>query len=71
MSLSGTRVLVLAADLFEDSELLYPVLRLQEEGADVTVASTTVSRSLARRATGRSPRMPRWATWTPTTSPVW
>jgi protease I len=40
MSLSGTRVLVLAADLFEDSELLYPVLRLQEEGADVTVAST-------------------------------
>jgi len=39
MSLSGTRVLVLAADLFEDSELLYPVLRLKEEQADVTVAS--------------------------------
>jgi protease I len=39
MSLTGTRVLVLAADLFEDSELLYPVLRLQEEAADVVVAS--------------------------------
>src|SRR5580698_797710 len=36
--LSGTRVLVLAADLFEDMELLYPVARLQEEGATVTVA---------------------------------
>ena len=39
MSLSDARVLVLAADLFEDSELLYPVLRLAEEGADVTTAS--------------------------------
>ena len=36
--LSGTRVLVLAADLFEDMELLYPVARLQEEGVAVTVA---------------------------------
>jgi len=34
----GTRVLVFAADLFEDMELLYPVARLQEEGAAVTVA---------------------------------
>ncbi len=39
MSLSGTRVLVLAADLFEDTELLYPVLRLREEHAEVTLAS--------------------------------
>jgi protease I len=39
MSLSGTRVLVLAADLFEDTELLYPVLRLDEEDAEVVVAS--------------------------------
>jgi protease I len=36
--LSGTRVLVFAADLFEDMELLYPVARLQEEGVTVTVA---------------------------------
>jgi len=39
MSLSGARVLVLAADLFEDTELLYPVIRLKEEQAEVTVAS--------------------------------
>jgi protease I len=36
--LSETRVLVFAADLFEDMELLYPVARLKEEGAQVTVA---------------------------------
>ncbi|MFZ0664863.1 MAG: type 1 glutamine amidotransferase domain-containing protein [Acidimicrobiales bacterium] len=38
MSLSDRRVLVLAADLFEDMELLYPLFRLREEGVDVTVA---------------------------------
>lgn len=39
MALTGKKALVLAADLFEDTELLYPKLRLTEEGADVTVAS--------------------------------
>ncbi|BCI52267.1 glutamine amidotransferase [Mycolicibacterium litorale] len=33
-----TRVVVLAADFFEESELIYPVLRLREEGYSVTVA---------------------------------
>lgn len=37
--LNDARVLVLAADDFEDMELLYPVYRLREEGAQVTVAS--------------------------------
>jgi protease I len=32
-------VLILAADLFEDMELLYPLYRLREEGTAVTVAS--------------------------------
>jgi protease I len=36
--LSGRKVLVLAADLFEDIELLYPVYRLREEGVVVTIA---------------------------------
>ena len=36
--LSESKVLVLAADLFEDIELLYPVYRLREEGVDVTIA---------------------------------
>jgi protease I len=39
MSLQGKSALVLAADLFEDTELLYPLLRLKEEQVDVTLAS--------------------------------
>jgi protease I len=39
MALTGKKALVLAADLFEDTELLYPKLRLTEEGVAVTVAS--------------------------------
>jgi len=34
------KALVVSADHFEDSELLYPFYRLQEEGLDVEVAST-------------------------------
>ena len=37
----GQKVLVLAADLFEDMELLYPVYRLREEEIEVTVAGLT------------------------------
>jgi len=35
------KVLVLAADLFEDMELLYPVYRLREEEIQVTIAGLT------------------------------
>ena len=38
MAISGKKVLLLAADLFEDMELLYPLYRLGEEGVAVTVA---------------------------------
>ena len=38
-----TKVIVLAADLFEDIELLYPVYRLREEGVDVTIAGVDAS----------------------------
>ena len=38
MTLSAKKVLLLAADLFEDMELLYPLHRLAEEGVAVTVA---------------------------------
>jgi protease I len=38
MPLADRKVLVLAADLFEDMELLYPVFRLREEDVEVTVA---------------------------------
>jgi protease I len=38
MALAGRKVVILAADLFEDMELLYPLYRLREEDVDVTVA---------------------------------
>ena len=37
----GRKVLVLAADLFEDMELLYPVYRLREEEVEITIAGLT------------------------------
>ncbi len=55
MSLQGTKVLVLAADLFEDSELLYPVLRLKEEEASVTVAGITDDPVTGKRGYGPMP----------------
>ncbi|MGH3189839.1 MAG: hypothetical protein ACRDPY_07590 [Streptosporangiaceae bacterium] len=38
MDLTQRRVLMLAADDFEDMELLYPLYRLAEEGVAVTAA---------------------------------
>lgn len=38
LSLSGKRVLCFVGDVYEDLELWYPKLRLQEAGAHVTVA---------------------------------
>lgn len=38
MSLAGRRVLILGADYFEDTELLYPLYRLREEEAEVVLA---------------------------------
>lgn len=55
MSLTGTRVLVLAADLFEDTELLYPVLRLNEEDADVVVAGVTDAPVTGKKGHGPFP----------------
>ncbi|WP_078548807.1 type 1 glutamine amidotransferase domain-containing protein [Litchfieldia alkalitelluris] len=37
MKLKGKRVIQLVSDEFEDLELWYPVLRLREEGAEVTI----------------------------------
>ncbi len=49
MSLKGRHVVVLAADLFEDTELLYPVHRLREEEVEVTIAGVN-----DRPVTGKS-----------------
>jgi protease I len=57
--LAGARIVVLAAPLYEDIELHYPKLRLEEEGAEVIVAGYDESAyrgvfwSLALAARGR------------------
>jgi len=48
----GRRVLVLAADLFEDMELLYPVYRLREEGIEVTIAGLTMAPVTGKKGYG-------------------
>lgn len=39
MSLNGKKVLIITEDIYEDLELWYPKLRLEEEGAKVDVAT--------------------------------
>ena len=46
------RVLVLAADLFEDLELLYPVYRLREEDVEVTIAGLTTDDVTGKKGHG-------------------
>lgn len=53
MTLEGKRVLLLAANLFEDMELLYPLYRLREEGAEVVTAG--VDRSVLTGKKGYAP----------------
>ena len=55
MGLPDRRVLVLAADLFEDMELLYPVYRLREEGVGVTVAGLDRSPVTGKKGHGPVP----------------
>ena len=57
-AMASKQVLLLAADLFEDMELLYPLYRLKEEGIGVTVAGLDRSPVAGRRATGRSRSTP-------------
>jgi protease I len=52
MEKSTGRVLVLAADLFEDMELLYPVYRLREEGIGVTVAGIDMAPLTGKKGYG-------------------
>jgi protease I len=47
--LTGKRVAVLAEELFEDLELWYPILRMREAGAEVTV----IGSGSAERYTGK------------------
>lgn len=49
MTLDGTRVLFFAGPLYEDLELWYPKIRLEEEGARTTVAGTGEARYQGKR----------------------
>jgi len=40
MKLHGKKLAILAEDLYQDLELWYPLLRMREEGAEVTVVGT-------------------------------
>ncbi|HEX6255942.1 MAG TPA: type 1 glutamine amidotransferase domain-containing protein [Euzebyales bacterium] len=51
-ALSDARVLILAADLFEDMELLYPLYRLREEHVDVTLASAEAAEVTGKKGHG-------------------
>ena len=55
MALADKKVLVLAADLFEDIELLYPVYRLREEGVSVTLAGVDDSPVKGKKGHGPLP----------------
>ncbi len=45
--LSGKKVVIVVANEFEDIELLYPLLRLSEEGAEVVVVPIQMGSTLA------------------------
>ena len=53
--LTEKKALILAADLFEDTELLYPLLRLKEEGVGVTVASMDGNPTTGKKGHGPLP----------------
>lgn len=52
MALDTKHVLILAADRFEDMELLYPLYRLREEGVQVTVAGLSERPVTGKRGHG-------------------
>ncbi|HZD65568.1 MAG TPA: type 1 glutamine amidotransferase domain-containing protein [Acidimicrobiales bacterium] len=55
MAVAGKRVLILAADLFEDMELLYPLYRLREEEVEVTLAGLDPSPVTGKKGHGPVP----------------
>ena len=55
MALADMKVLLLAADQFEDTELLYPLHRLAEEGIAVTVAGLDLAPVTGKKGHGPVP----------------
>jgi protease I len=52
MKLSGKKIVVLVEDGFEDLEFWVPLMRLIEEGAEVTVAGKGAGRSVSSKSGG-------------------
>lgn len=52
MTLTGKKIVVLVEDGFEDLEFWVPVMRLIEEGAEVTVAGKAAGRSVSSKSGG-------------------
>ena len=55
MAHSPARILLLAADQFEDMELLYPLYRLAEEGHSVTIAGLDLHPVTGKKGHGPVP----------------
>ena len=52
MELQGRKIAILAADDYEDTELLYPYYRMREAGADVKVVGMASSEDVVRSKHG-------------------
>ena len=70
MTLQDTKVLIFAGPLYEDLELWYPKIRLEEEGARTVVAGTG-ERTYQGNGATRSPWTRTWTTSMPTSSTAW
>ena len=57
LPLSGKRILCFVGDVYEDLELWYPKLRLQEAGAEVVLAGPETGQSYPARMGIRAFRM--------------
>ena len=55
MALTDKHAVILAADLFEDAELLYPLWRLREEEIETTLAGITVDPVTGKKGHGPVP----------------
>ena len=71
MVLAQRKVLIMAADHFEDMELLYPLYRLAEEDVEVTVAGLDDDPVRGKKGHGPVPVEPPWTRWPRVTSTPW
>lgn len=54
MELQGKRIAVLAADLYQEMEVWYPLLRFREDGAETVAVGAEEGKTYSRRKATRS-----------------